>query len=74
MVGLGKVAKDLTPTDVPMATKEKVSSDKRPHVKRKTKKIEIHPNMKKESCDKRVKDLHIDTNTGLTGRKGHRAS
>ena len=79
MVGLGggpKVSIDVETTVVPMSTRNKdtVSRDKRLDIKRKTKNIDIHPNTKKESLNKQVKELHIDTNTELTGRIGHRAS
>ena len=78
MVGLGggpKVSIVVVTTVVPMSTRNKgtVSRDKRLDIKRKMKNMDIHPNTKKESLNKQVKELHIDTNTEGTGRIGHRA-
>ena len=70
------VANDvLTVTAKPTGTwYENVSGDRRPHKRRMTRNIETHPNIKIDPLDKRAKDLHIDTNTDLTGRKEYRAS
>ena len=65
----------LTVTAKPTGTwYDNVSIDRRPHKKLTTKNIETHPNIKIDPLDKRAKDLHIDTNTDLTGRKEYRAS
>jgi hypothetical protein len=58
-----------------MSTRKKdmISRDRRLDIKRQTKNMDMHPNTKKESLNKREKGLHIDTNTEGTGRIGHRA-
>ena len=45
---------------------------KRPHIKRRTRNTQAHPNMKREHLEKQIKDFHINTNIDLTGREWHR--